>query len=946
MTRIRSVIDAVRGGGTGVLQLAGDPGIGKSRLLAETGQVAAQAGLAVVTGSASQFEREVPFAVFGRLFDWAELDPGVPDEVGDPLESTRPDVERYRFYREVRDRLAQRGQGLALLLDDLHWADRGSLELVQHLIRHPSNTPLLIAVAYRPRQLTARAAEVFAGAAPQVLRERLDLAPLGVSEIGSLAGIGVVEARKLHAASGGNPFYALALSGTPYPSEPIHPSATDGIPPAVTAAVHAELAAVPDGDLAVLRAAAVAGDPFDPALVAALVERRFEDVLDALDVLAGRDLVRTEPSEPGRFRLRHPLLRSIVYHDIRPGQRLTLHARAAAALAARGEHVVTRAPHLARSAQPGDAAAAAALVGAARQILPTAPDTAARWLRRALLLIPEGAEAEERSEERWRLMLLLADAEVSSGRVESGRAALQDLLDRLPPGATELRLEAVMRSAFADRLLGRYVQATALLASALAEAGEDDDATVLLAVEAVTCSLLRCSLDSSMYADRAVSAAASASKPELAAAASIIMAMNGAFHGGVADALDRLDTSAPVLDGAHDEALFRLMDPLEQLAWVELLLERTGEAIGHFDRGLDVSRRHGQVHITPYLLIGRCLALSRRGQVEAALDCAADADESARLIGSDTMQAMALAMRATALLWRDGPDAALIVAEAAVRRNDRNRYDWWASVARRILARCQIQVGNAAAARQTLLGSGGGTEGDLDLTEVEACAHPMWLAALAEIDGALGDVPSSRRWLARAEEAAERLGLPGQRAYVAVSAARLATAAGDGRRALELALAAVSGFERVGQPLDAAAARLSVAGAFAKMGRWQDAVHQLAEAKTAAERGGATWFLQQVSGMQRQIASAAGRVPADQPAPATPVGPGPVTGPPPELVRPAELTTREWEIARLVGEGLSNGQIAIRLHVTGKTVEAHLTRIYRKLGVRSRSGLARAVSNP
>src|SRR5262249_43165408 len=182
-----------------------------------------------------------------------------------------------------------------------------------------------------------------------------------------------------------------------------------------------------------------------------------------------------------------------------------------------------------------------------------------------------------------------------------------------------------------------------------------DDATVLLAVEAVTCSLLRCSVDSHGYAERAISAADKVGKPALAAAASIIMAMNGVFHGDTADALARLDAGAPVLDGVHDEALFRLMDPLEQLGWSELLLERTTDAIGHFDRGMDVSRRHGQVHITPYLLIGRCLAFARRGQIGPALESAADAEEAARLIGSHTMQAMAMAMPPAAILWRDPP---------------------------------------------------------------------------------------------------------------------------------------------------------------------------------------------------------------------------------------------------------------------------------------------------
>jgi DNA-binding CsgD family transcriptional regulator len=948
MARVRSCVDAVQAGGAALLEVVGDPGIGKSRLLAETEQVAAQARLTVITGSASQFEREVPFAAFVRLLDRVAASPaaaGPPEQPApQPGGGAGPDVERFRFYRQVRDWLGTQPHGLALLLDDLHWADAGSLELAQFLLRHPPAVPLLLAVAYRPRQASARAAEAFTADSPDLVRERLDLAPLGVTEIGTLTGIAGAEARRLHAASGGNPFYALALSGSAVPAEPLHPAGTDQIPPAVVAAVRAEMAAVPPPDLAVLQAAAVAGDPFDPSLVADLVERPFPQVLDALDALAGRDLVRAEPSEPGRLRLRHPLLRSIAYHEIPPGQRLTLHARAAGALRDRGEDVVTLAPHLARSAQPGDTGAAQALTAAARQILATAPDTAARWLRKALQLTPDPATtrtaaatppadaagpvgaagpADSVGTARWRLELLLADAEVSSGRVEVGRAVLQQLLDRLPAQAGELRVEAVMRSAFADRLLGRYGQATALLAGTLESTPDGEDTTVLLAVEAVTCSLLRCSSDAHRYVERAARSATAVGRPELTAAASIIAAMNGAFHGDVAGALARLAEAVPVLDGAHDEALFRLMDPLEQLGWAELLLERTADAATHFDRGLDVTRRHGQVQITPYLFIGRCLAFARRGLIDTSLAAADDADEAARLIGSQTMQAMAMAMRATALMWRDGPDEALRVAEAAVRRNERTGSDWWAAVARRILARCQLMVGNPAAARHTLLGSGT----DLPLADVEVCAHPMWFAALAEIEAALGEQEASRRWLLRAEQAAGEVGLRGQRAYVQVAAARLAGAAGDGPRALSLAIDAVLGFDQVGQPLDAAVARLTAAGALARAGRWQEATHHLAEARTAAERGGATWFLAQVTGMQRQIASGAGRTEA-----------------PAAEARPMELTAREWEIARLAGEGLSNVQIAFRLHVTPKTVEAHLTRIYRKLGVRSRSGLARTVA--
>src|SRR5262249_56909134 len=124
---------------------------------------------------------------------------------GDPAAATHPGVERFRFYRAVRDRLAARPRGLALLVDDLHWADPASLELLEYLLRHPPATPLLLAVAYRPRQVSPRAAGVFTVGGSELLRERLDLAPLGVTEIATLTGSGAVEARRLHAASGGNP---------------------------------------------------------------------------------------------------------------------------------------------------------------------------------------------------------------------------------------------------------------------------------------------------------------------------------------------------------------------------------------------------------------------------------------------------------------------------------------------------------------------------------------------------------------------------------------------------------------------------------------------------------------------------------------------------------------------------------------------------------------------
>src|SRR5262249_46753109 len=162
----------------------------------------------------------------------------------------------------------------------------------------------------------------------------------------------------------------------------------------------------------------------------------------------------------------------------------------------------------------------------------------------------------------------------------------------------------------------------------------------------------------------------------------------------------------------------------------------------------------------------------------------------------------------------------------------RPRHDWWAAVARRGLARCQLGGGNLAAARHALLGTGA----DLNLAEGEAGAHPLWLGPPARVGGGAGPPGGAARRAGRggtpgrragAEAAAERTGLRGQHAFVSVAAARLALDAGDPARAADLATAAVAGFDHIGQPLDAAVARLTAAGALARTGRWPEATDHL-----------------------------------------------------------------------------------------------------------------------
>jgi len=134
----RAVAD-VRGGAGAALGVLGVAGIGKTGLLSALAEQADAAGLVVFDGRGAEHERDVPFGV-------------VVDALGEhaPLTEATTAAERFRHHRAVRDLLERlaREHPLALVLDDLHWADEATLELVLHLLRRPR--PCLLAFALRP----------------------------------------------------------------------------------------------------------------------------------------------------------------------------------------------------------------------------------------------------------------------------------------------------------------------------------------------------------------------------------------------------------------------------------------------------------------------------------------------------------------------------------------------------------------------------------------------------------------------------------------------------------------------------------------------------------------------------------------------------------------------------------------------------------------------------
>ena len=169
--RVLSELDLGR---AAAIELVGEPGIGKTRLLEELAARAEKRGHLVLSGSAAELERDLPFSVFVDALDeyvegldarrLAALDDHVQAELAHVFPSLSPlaggrelalQHERYRSHRAVRALLEQLATWtpLVLVLDDFHWADPASAELLGALVRRPPAAAVLLAVAARPRQM-------------------------------------------------------------------------------------------------------------------------------------------------------------------------------------------------------------------------------------------------------------------------------------------------------------------------------------------------------------------------------------------------------------------------------------------------------------------------------------------------------------------------------------------------------------------------------------------------------------------------------------------------------------------------------------------------------------------------------------------------------------------------------------------------------------------------
>lgn len=613
--------------------------------------------------------------------------------------------------------------------------------------------------------------------------------------------------------------------------------------------------------------------------------------LDALAPAEAAGIVTIDGA--GRVEFTHPLLASAAYGSETTARRRELHRMASERMADPEQ----RARHLALGSAGPDASVAAELDAAATLATARgAPDAAAELCEHAAGLTPAGD-----SEALGQRQLAAAQFWLDAGDL----ARSEDMLEGLESApAVQLKGQLAARR-------NNFTDAAALATRALAIAGSDRRLRAAIELDLVYCAVSLGDIPGAApHAETAVSHARAAGEDGMLADALAVLTM-AEFLAGQGLNRDRLNTALELEDPWGASAF--IMRPRTILGMLQLWCGELEAGLESLSQVYTEALERGQEGLAPFLPLYIAWAQVWRGELRAAARLAEQAVESAPLLEDPTISGIALTASAIVHAHDGRTDLARAEASEALALFERVR--WRSGVIWPLWA-----IGVAA------LSDGEPAEADAALRPLAELlssmgagdpAMAMFLPDELEALIALGELDRAQAFLEPFAESAARL----DRAWALAAAERcrgaLAGARGDPQGAFAAFDRALRAHDRAGMPFERARTLLVAGRVYRRFKQRGRARELLEEAVAEFKRVGAPAWAQRAQVERERI----GRLAAGG----------------------AELTETERQLAELAASGLSNQEVAERAFVSVKTVEANLTRVYRKLGVRSRVGLANAL---
>jgi DNA-binding CsgD family transcriptional regulator/tetratricopeptide (TPR) repeat protein len=968
LSRLLGLLDRAERGRPAVGLIAGDAGVGKTRLLDELAARAGGAGIRVLVGGCMEVgDVGLPYVPFVDAFRDLGTRPGEA-EVAAPLAAALPSLgrllpelatesrpvpppgdgfERVQLFDGVLSLLARLSElaPLLLVIEDLHWADRSTRDLLAFLVRTLRGGRVALVASYRSDELHRR--HPLRPLLAELVRlpdlERIELAPFGRAELAehlqAVAGQPVPPAvvDRILARSEGNAFFAEELVAAGAIRADI------ALPDALADVLLGRIEALSELAQDVLKVAAVAGRRVGHQLLVAASGQPEDEVERGLrDAIAGQVLVASAATESYRFR--HALLQEAVYGDLLPGERTRLHATYARLLAAGdpdGDDPSASAASAAELAWhclashdlPGGLAALVRAASHAASVF--APSEVYRHLTQALELWPRVPDAAAvAGVDRFEVLVRAAEAASHSGEFRQAVGLAREAVETVDEEAEPLRAAETY-----ERLSGYVLDAELelerveeqMLAAArrAVELVPEQPPTPLRA--RVAAGLARSLLvtrdfeGARRWGEEALTVARAAGSISDEAMALVVLSFLELRFGDV-------ETARQLLRVADEAAAAAGNRPLElearhALGLFELDLGNLAAACTALDQATELAARSGLAWsgygIDSRVL--RCIAHYAAGSWDEAERVAAAADER-----RPAVSAAALYVE----VGRGRAAAAERLARLAPYRAADPYVAYLAGGCEADLVRWRGELERSSElARETL-----STQEEAGAPWVLSAIWPAALALAAEGDLAerarsAGDQAAVKEHQAIGEDLLERARAALQRArdkgrqvgpeavaWLARAEAEWTRVEGRSDPAGWAAAADAFGY---GYLYEEARCRWRLAEALLGDGRRLEAAEAARAAHEIAERLGAGPLLAELEALGRRGRLDLGVEPPGQPGAAAP-----------------GLTPRELEVLRLVAAGRSNGQIAEALFISRKTASVHVSNILAKLGVHTRTEAA------